>query len=138
MIDAAYFAKIKDGACLVSCGSGSVIDGADLAETIKSGKLGGAALDTCEWEPIKVEIDLEKRGKRHIEWMDSLGVLDSSVQLVHGVWLNDKELDTIAKHSAIVVHCPVSNMYLASGVARIPEMLQKGINRCPGRRWPRQ
>ncbi len=75
----------------------------------------------------EVEIDLEKRGKRHIEWMDSLGVLDSSVQLVHSVWLNDEELDMIARHSAIVVHCPVSNMYLASGVARIPEMRQKGI-----------
>ncbi len=75
----------------------------------------------------EVEIDLEKRGKRHVEWMDSLGVLDSSVQLVHSVWLNDEELDMIARHSAIVVHCPVANMYLASGVARIPEMRQKGI-----------
>jgi 5-methylthioadenosine/S-adenosylhomocysteine deaminase len=75
----------------------------------------------------EVEIDLEKRGQRHIEWLDSLGILDSSVQLVHSVWLNDEELDMIANHSAIVVHCPVSNMYLASGVARIPEMRQKGI-----------
>jgi 5-methylthioadenosine/S-adenosylhomocysteine deaminase len=75
----------------------------------------------------EVEIDLEKRGKRHIEWLASLGILDSSVQLVHSVWLNDEELDMIARHSAIVVHCPVSNMYLASGVARIPEMRQKGI-----------
>jgi 5-methylthioadenosine/S-adenosylhomocysteine deaminase len=75
----------------------------------------------------EVELDLEKRGQRHIEWLDSLGILDSSVQLVHSVWLNDEELDMIANHSAIVVHCPVSNMYLASGVARIPEMRQKGI-----------
>lgn len=75
----------------------------------------------------EVEIDLEKRGLRHIEWMDSLGVLDASVQLVHSIWLNDEELDMIAKHGAMVVHCPVSNMYLASGVARIPEMRQKGI-----------
>jgi 5-methylthioadenosine/S-adenosylhomocysteine deaminase len=33
----------------------------------------------------------------------------------------------VKKHNAVVVHCPVSNMYLASGVARIPEMLEKGI-----------
>jgi 5-methylthioadenosine/S-adenosylhomocysteine deaminase len=75
----------------------------------------------------EVEIDLEKRGLRHVEWMDSLGVLDSSVQLVHSVWLNDKELELIARQGAIVVHCPVANMYLASGVARIPEMLKMGI-----------
>jgi 5-methylthioadenosine/S-adenosylhomocysteine deaminase len=75
----------------------------------------------------EVQIDLENRGLRHVEWMDSLGVLDSSVQLVHSVWLNDEELEMIARHGAIVVHCPVANMYLASGVARIPEMLNMGI-----------
>ena len=75
----------------------------------------------------EVEIDLDKRGLRHIEWMDSLGVLDSSVQLVHSVWLNDEELQMIARNGAVVVHCPVANMYLASGVARIPEMCRLGI-----------
>ncbi len=65
MINASYFAKMKDGACLVSCGSGSVIDESDLAEAIKTGKLGGAALDTFEWEPIKADnplIALAKAG----------------------------------------------------------------------------
>lgn len=75
----------------------------------------------------EVQIDLDKRGKRHVEWMESLGVLDASVQLVHSVWLNDEELEMIARRGAVVVHCPVANMYLASGAARIPEMLQKGI-----------
>jgi 5-methylthioadenosine/S-adenosylhomocysteine deaminase len=75
----------------------------------------------------EVEIDLEQRGLRHIEWLAALGALDSSVQLVHSVWLTDAELALIANHGAIVVHCPVANMYLASGVARIPEMLQRGI-----------
>jgi len=55
MINADYFAKMKDGACIVSCGSGSVIDEAALAEAVKSRKLGGAALDTFEWEPIKAD-----------------------------------------------------------------------------------
>jgi phosphoglycerate dehydrogenase-like enzyme len=55
MINAAYFAKMKDGTYLVSCGSGSVIDEAALADAIKSGKLSGAALDTFEWEPIRAD-----------------------------------------------------------------------------------
>ncbi len=55
MIDANYFAKMKNGACLVSCGSGSVINEADLSQALKSAKLGGAALDTFEWEPIKAD-----------------------------------------------------------------------------------
>lgn len=53
MLGADYFARMKEGAFLVSCGSGSVIDEAALAAAVKSGKLGGAALDTFEWEPIK-------------------------------------------------------------------------------------
>jgi 5-methylthioadenosine/S-adenosylhomocysteine deaminase len=75
----------------------------------------------------EVDINLEKRGNRHIEWLASLGTLGPDVQLVHSVWLDDNEIDLIAEHGAVVVHCPVSNMYLASGVARIPEMRRKGI-----------
>ncbi|MFN2123592.1 MAG: NAD(P)-dependent oxidoreductase [Candidatus Promineifilaceae bacterium] len=53
LIGAHLIGKMKDGAFLASCGSGSVIDEAALAAAIRSGKLGGAALDTFEWEPIK-------------------------------------------------------------------------------------
>lgn len=53
LIDASHFACMKDGAYVVSCGSGSVIDETALADAIRSGKLGGAALDTFEWEPVQ-------------------------------------------------------------------------------------
>jgi 5-methylthioadenosine/S-adenosylhomocysteine deaminase len=75
----------------------------------------------------EVEMNLEKRGNRHIEWLADIDVLGPQMQLVHSIWLDDGEIDLIAGHNAIVVHCPVSNMYLASGVARVPEMLEKGI-----------
>jgi 5-methylthioadenosine/S-adenosylhomocysteine deaminase len=75
----------------------------------------------------EVEMNLEARGSRHIEWLADLGVLGPHMQLVHSVWLEDFELDLIEKHKALVVHCPISNMYLASGVARVPEMLARGI-----------
>lgn len=55
LLDTDIFAQMKEGACLASCGSGSVVDEAALAEAIKSGKLGGAALDTFEWEPIRTD-----------------------------------------------------------------------------------
>ncbi|NKQ36444.1 MAG: amidohydrolase [Chloroflexi bacterium] len=75
----------------------------------------------------EVDMNLAARGSRHIEWLADIGVLGPQMQLVHSVWLDDNEIDLIAKHKAIVVHCPVSNMYLASGVARVPEMLARGI-----------
>jgi lactate dehydrogenase-like 2-hydroxyacid dehydrogenase len=52
-IDANVLARMKPTACVVSCGSGSVIDEAALADAIRAGGLAGAALDTYEWEPIR-------------------------------------------------------------------------------------
>jgi cytosine/adenosine deaminase-related metal-dependent hydrolase len=49
------------------------------------------------------------------------------MQLVHSIWLSEDEIQLIADHNAIVVHCPVSNMYLASGIAPIPELLKAGV-----------
>jgi phosphoglycerate dehydrogenase-like enzyme len=64
-INADFLAKMKDGAALVSCGSGSVVDEAAVAAAVQSGKLSGAALDTFEWEPIKADnplLALAKQG----------------------------------------------------------------------------
>jgi 5-methylthioadenosine/S-adenosylhomocysteine deaminase len=81
----------------------------------------------CAETKVEVEMSLEERGMRHVHWLDSLGVLGPDTQLVHSVWLDTDELDLIAARGASVVHCPTSNMYLAGGVARIPEMLARGI-----------
>ncbi len=75
----------------------------------------------------EVAMNLERRGRRHIEWLADLGILGPDVQLVHSIWLDEAEIDLIAHHGAVVVHCPVSNMYLASGVAQVPEMRRRGI-----------
>jgi phosphoglycerate dehydrogenase-like enzyme len=52
-LNAATFAALPRGAFVVHCGSGSVIDEAALAAAIRQGHLGGAALDTFEWEPLR-------------------------------------------------------------------------------------
>ena len=46
-------AGMKDGAYLVSCGSGATLDEEAAARAVESGKLAGLALDTFEWEPIR-------------------------------------------------------------------------------------
>ena len=81
----------------------------------------------CAETAIEVDMSLEERGTRHVTWLDSLGVLGPDMQLAHSVWLDDEELDLIAATGSVVVHCPVSNMYLASGVARVPDMRARGI-----------
>lgn len=76
----------------------------------------------------EVRLNVEERGTRHIEWLDELGLLGPDMQFAHSVWLDDNELDLIAKSGASVVSCPVSNMFLASGVPRILDMRSRNIN----------
>jgi D-3-phosphoglycerate dehydrogenase len=51
MVNAAAFARMKPGARVLNCARGGIINEADLAEAIKSGKIAGAALDVYEAEP---------------------------------------------------------------------------------------
>ena len=81
----------------------------------------------CAETAVEVDMSLEERGLRHVTWLDSLGALGPDMQLAHSVWLDDDELDLIAATGSIVVHCPVSNMYLASGVAPVTGMRARGI-----------
>ena len=81
----------------------------------------------CAETAVEVDMSLEERGVRHVAWLDSLGVLGPDMQLAHSVWVDDDELDLIAASGSVVVHCPVSNMYLASGVAPVAEMRARGI-----------
>ena len=84
-------------------------------------------IHTSEDEAVVEKTAKMYGGKRNVELFDSLGILDEKTQLVHSVWLTDSELETVKKRGSQVVHCPVANMYLASGVARVPEMRKMGI-----------
>jgi len=75
----------------------------------------------------EVEMTLASHNLRHIEWLDHLGALGSDTHLVHSVWLSDEEIALIARKKAIVVHCPVANMYLASGIPPITRLREQGV-----------
>lgn len=69
----------------------------------------------------------ERYGMRPLEYMRSLGWVGPDVWFAHGIWFNDQELRQMAAEGSGVAHCPISNMKLSSGVARIPEMLDLGV-----------
>ncbi|MEM4156507.1 MAG: amidohydrolase [Archaeoglobaceae archaeon] len=71
-------------------------------------------------------------GMSPIELLDSIGFLDSNTVLAHGVWLSESDMELISKSGASVAHCPSSNLKLSSGIAKVAEMLEKGINVCLG------
>jgi 5-methylthioadenosine/S-adenosylhomocysteine deaminase len=55
------------------------------------------------------------------------GLLDPRLVTVHTVWVDDEELDLLAEAGAGIVHCPGANAFLGDGIARLPEMLARGI-----------
>ena len=70
---------------------------------------------------------LSHYGMRPLEYMASVGWTGSDVWYAHGIHFNDEELRVLAETGTGVAHCPISNMKLSSGVARIPEMLRLGV-----------
>ncbi|MDQ0918910.1 8-oxoguanine deaminase [Paenibacillus sp. V4I5] len=70
---------------------------------------------------------LERFGMRPLAYMESLGWLGSDVWYAHGIHFNDDEMKLLAHTKTGVAHCPISNMKLSSGIARVPEMLAMGI-----------
>ena len=70
---------------------------------------------------------LQREGIRPLEYMERLGWTGDDVWFAHGIHFNDEELRVLARTGTGVAHCPISNMKLSSGVARIPEMLRMGI-----------
>ncbi len=71
---------------------------------------------------------LEMYGKRPLELMDDCGFVGENVFYAHGIWFNDEELEFLKKTKTGVSHCPSSNMRLGSGICRVREMLDMGIN----------
>lgn len=67
-------------------------------------------------------------GKMPAEFMDQVGLTGPNVVFAHGVWLTETEWDIFAHKGAHVAHCPSSNMKLSSGMAKVPEMMQVGVN----------
>ncbi len=98
------------------------------ATVAESRRWGAGTHIHCAETREEVAMSLDERGLRHVAWLEELGVLGPDFQLAHSVWLDDNELDLVAARGATVVHCPVSNMYLASGIPRIVEMRERGIN----------
>lgn len=70
---------------------------------------------------------LKRFGMRPLEYMESLGWIGEDVWYAHGIHFNDEELKRLAETKTGVAHCPISNMKLSSGIARIPEMLKMDI-----------
>ena len=71
---------------------------------------------------------LAEHGVRPLERLQRLGLLGPGLIAVHAVHLSEAEIAMLAQHGASVVHCPSSNLKLASGFAPVARMAAAGIN----------
>ncbi|PWI53151.1 amidohydrolase family protein [Sulfoacidibacillus thermotolerans] len=78
-------------------------------------------------EMFEVNDILRDYGARPIHYLDQLGVVDESLLAIHLVWLEQSEIDLLGARKASLAYCPSSNMFLADGVTKIPELLQAGV-----------
>ena len=70
---------------------------------------------------------MKSNGMRQIPWLDKIGVLDPKTQLAHGIWINNDEMDLIAARGSVIVHNPVSNMFIGAGICPVDQLLEAGV-----------
>ena len=76
----------------------------------------------------EVEQSLAQYGMRPIRRLHQLGLLQPRLQCVHMVALNEEDLNLLERSGASVVHCPESNLKLASGICPATDILARGIS----------
>lgn len=76
----------------------------------------------------EVEESIEERERPPLEYLNDLGLVNSGLIAAHGVWLTDLEKDILEEKGGSVVHNPAANLKLGSGVAEVPELLEREIN----------
>ncbi len=70
---------------------------------------------------------IHRTGRRPVHYLDDLGILNGRLIAAHAIHLSDEEMDLLAERGVKIVHVPESNMKLSSGVARVTEMVRKGL-----------
>ncbi|MCB1689118.1 MAG: TRZ/ATZ family hydrolase [Halioglobus sp.] len=76
----------------------------------------------------EVLLAVEQNGERPLDTLNRLGLLGPRTQCVHMTDLGDQDIALLAATGAHVVHCPQSNMKLASGTCRVRALLDHGVN----------
>ncbi len=74
----------------------------------------------------------QKSGMRPLERLDQLNLLNPGLIAVHMTELDDFEIERVAEAGVNIVHCPESNLKLASGICPVAKLAERGVNLCLG------
>lgn len=100
-----------------------------MKESARLARKYGARLHTHLCETMDEEDNCKAMyGIRPVELMQECELIGNDVFYAHGIWFNDEELKILKETGSHIAHCPSSNMRLGSGICRVKEMLDLGIN----------
>jgi len=68
-----------------------------------------------------------KLGKSATRRLEEIGFLDDQLIVAHCIHVHQEEMNILARHQVGIAHCPVSNMKVALGIAKIVDMVNRGI-----------
>ena len=100
-----------------------------MIRTVKAARDLGVRLHTHASENSQEILSVrEKVGMDNVAYLDSIGMSGDDTVLAHCVWVTSEEQRLLRESGTHVVHCPSSNLKLASGIAKVPSLLEQGIN----------
>jgi len=105
------------------------VSDAPLAELVRLGDEMAIPLHMHIHEtPGEIAMAVEQTGLRPLQRLDQLGVLSPRLMAVHMTQLNNDEITLLAQRGSHVLHCPESNLKLASGFCPVQTLLDAGVN----------
>lgn len=75
----------------------------------------------------EVERIKEEYGNTPVLHLNNVGFLDENVLCAHMVWTSEEEREILKEKKVKIAHCPESNLKLASGIAPVPDYIERGI-----------
>lgn len=82
----------------------------------------------CQESVGDVEGAIKLNNKRPLRCLTEVGLVNSNLITMHMTQLDDKDIETLSIHKPHIVHCPESNMKLASGICPVSQLLKLGVN----------
>jgi 5-methylthioadenosine/S-adenosylhomocysteine deaminase len=76
---------------------------------------------------VQVVTGREFYGTTVIEHLGNLGILSDRLSIAHGIWMTESDVERVAEYGAVIVHNPVSNLKLGSGLLRLRSLLDRGV-----------
>lgn len=107
----------------------STVGEASLRELVARSTDHGHRLHYHANENRETDVDplVDEHGERPLVYADALGLLREGDFLAHCVHVDEAEIELLAERGVAAVHCPASNMKLASGMAPVQKMLDAGV-----------